>query len=650
MNLPKYQNCVLDLRFFLGSFRDYSGQDNHGTPTGVHFEKRPDKHVKFMPTSTDKITVADSSELQGTEFTFIFYGDFDTQPTANSRLCVKGDGSGRNYDIITTATAGQVAWQDSATALRTATLNYIGSKSIAVSGSNGVTPKGYVDGAFVSNFSGTVTVTADDPDVIIGNNYIGNFEQPNPLKGVLIYNTVLTAAEIAQAHEWIMETKTPSYPKKNFKYPSQITGKETGLVFGADMKNVHGKVIDKTGNGNDGAIVGARQVEGLAGDALDFTTGNYVSIADATSIQDISPLTIAMTTDFRTAGDNNAGRLIEKINRWRIYNTVDNNLVFFKDFDGATDGSWVTNTGAFTYGEKHRVVITYDDSSVNNDPVIYIDGVSQNVIEASAPLGTRVSDVGSNLIIGNNSDTPIRAVDGAISEVEIINGTWSQTDVTADYKKYAKLPYFIDDLKDANESVAAEGGATGTFLSNTAWRFGDATARYKISRDETLGVGQKVIECDTAGALGTPFDRAYGTIEFDINHADTAQTGVQLCALNADYTVTGNTGYLFRLQNSEALIFYRMNGGGSVTTLFSTATSYISHSTWYKIRITRRYDGQFTWYIKGGAFTDWTTVVVASGSNPVTDTTYTTAKWLTLTLGVGDKISNIKFYEGVLTP
>ena len=61
-SLPKYSNCVGDWRFFKGSFRDFSGNGNHGVPTGCNFLKTPDKHVKFS--GTDKITVADSAELQ----------------------------------------------------------------------------------------------------------------------------------------------------------------------------------------------------------------------------------------------------------------------------------------------------------------------------------------------------------------------------------------------------------------------------------------------------------------------------------------------------------------------------------------------------------------------------------------------------------
>ncbi len=76
---------------------------------------------------------------------------------------------------------------------------------------------------------------------------------------------------------------------------------------------------------------------------------------------------------------------------------------------------------------------------------------------------------------------------------------------------------------------------------------------------------------------------------------------------------------------------------------------YVADSTWYRFGVTRRDDGQFTAYIKGGVFTSWTLIdpTGGSGTNPVTDTTYTASKYVVLDLGVGDLISGFRFYQGV---
>jgi len=56
MNLPKKSNLVFDHRYFLGSLRDFSGNNNSGVGTGISFQKKSDKHVVFE--GTDKITIS----------------------------------------------------------------------------------------------------------------------------------------------------------------------------------------------------------------------------------------------------------------------------------------------------------------------------------------------------------------------------------------------------------------------------------------------------------------------------------------------------------------------------------------------------------------------------------------------------------------
>jgi len=79
-----------------------------------------------------------------------------------------------------------------------------------------------------------------------------------------------------------------------------------------------------------------------------------------------------------------------------------------------------------------------------------------------------------------------------------------------------------------------------------------------------------------------------------------------------------------------------------------------NHATNYTISgltIRRIYDADtFAVFIKGGEFGDQYQLVDTtggSGSNPVTDSTYTTSQYLVTDLDSGDKISNIKITDGV---
>ena len=240
MNLPLQQSIVLDHRYWLGSFRDFSRYGNHGVPTGLHFEKRPDTHARFS--GSDKITVADSPELQGTEFTLIAYGEFDKY-NSGDRLISKRDGGGTNYDVFFN-TDTQITIYDGSVS-SAAAINWKGSNFVSLSIASGEKFKGYVNGVYVDEGSAVSTITADDAPLIVGNIYFGSSNVlSNPLKGALIYNTVLTEAQVAKAYEWTLEAKSPTYKKRNFFVPSQLTGREDGLVAGYSFENVGQKTIN----------------------------------------------------------------------------------------------------------------------------------------------------------------------------------------------------------------------------------------------------------------------------------------------------------------------------------------------------------------------------------------------------------------------
>ena len=110
--------------------------------------------------------------------------------------------------------------------------------------------------------------------------------------------------------------------------------------------------------------------------------------------------------------------------------------------------------------------------------------------------------------------------------------------------------------------------------------------------------------------------------------------------------VSGNTGYMIRIHADESISLRETFVGA----LMVTSTSYIENNTWYRMKITRTSDGEFTVYIRGGSFgdDDWTTVVAGgSGSNPATDTTTTTSEFIVLDVDAGDRISRLLLTDGV---
>lgn len=65
------------------------------------------------------------------------------------------------------------------------------------------------------------------------------------------------------------------------------------------------------------------------------------------------------------------------------------------------NGSWVTTDREIQANVWNLAGVTYDSSSVANNPVLYVDGVSVGITEANTPIGTVDSDAAQDLMIGN---------------------------------------------------------------------------------------------------------------------------------------------------------------------------------------------------------------------------------------------------------
>lgn len=101
-------------------------------------------------------------------------------------------------------------------------------------------------------------------------------------------------------------------------------------------------------------------------------------------------------------------------------------LVYFSA--GSAFGQWhVTMPSVTTW---HHFAVAYDSGSTANDPVIYIDGVSQTVTEITAPTGT--ADTGAGPVrLGNRSSSQNRCFPGALAEFAIHDALFTGNEVAA---------------------------------------------------------------------------------------------------------------------------------------------------------------------------------------------------------------------------
>jgi len=105
-------------------------------------------------------------------------------------------------------------------------------------------------------------------------------------------------------------------------------------------------------------------------------------------------------------------------------------------------GVWITNSNVPALGAWSHIVITYDQSSTSNDPIIYVDGVSVAVTEFDTPTGTPLNQYGSVLDIGNSSSfsSPYSGcLNGKIYDMRIYNRILTANDVNRLYQGTSEI-------------------------------------------------------------------------------------------------------------------------------------------------------------------------------------------------------------------
>lgn len=93
-------------------------------------------------------------------------------------------------------------------------------------------------------------------------------------------------------------------------------------------------------------------------------------------------------------------------------------ITFYENFDD-TAGEWRTGDVVSASSWQH-VVILYDNSSVANDPSIYVDGTSKSITEETAPVGSVWEGTNSELKLGSPETATLRySLDGKLQDVRI---------------------------------------------------------------------------------------------------------------------------------------------------------------------------------------------------------------------------------------
>lgn len=196
---------------------------------------------------------------------------------------------------------------------------------------------------------------------------------------------------------------------------------------------------DLSGNGNDAVVtIGAGTFDAppldAGGDGAVDADGADTkgTITDDPAIQDIfdgpDGGSLLFMFNARSDGEGNNGRVFEFRGSTLLAVTTETGpnirLRFFADFD-VTDGIWDTDVDI----PKDTLIVgglNYRSSAITNVPVILLwDGSAlsaRTITENTAPVGTRVSDVGTDKLIANNAGST-RSFDGILDEIGLRKGS-----------------------------------------------------------------------------------------------------------------------------------------------------------------------------------------------------------------------------------
>lgn len=213
----------------------------------------------------------------------------------------------------------------------------------------------------------------------------------------------------------------------------------------------------------------------FSGNSVDFSTTLFSSLTSYSILAWIKINSYnASSSRFVRIGELSTSKLV-----YFGLNSTASELLFFSRPNGTSNpGLWTTTTDPAPVNTNIFCAATYDNSSLSNDPIIYVNGASQSISESSAPL-TNGTLPTSNYI--SLSSTGTNAFDGTIHSLLLYNRILSAAEIADAYASKLAIPTYKG-LVFAPNLMGASGG---------------------VVDGATLGTSNKIVDF-VSGSIGTP--------------------------------------------------------------------------------------------------------------------------------------------------
>ena len=236
------------------------------------------------------------------------------------------------------------------------------------------------------------------------------------------------------------------------------TGLNSGLVGywsfdGKDMANI--TAYDRSGQNNNGTLTGGpTRAIGKLGQALNFDgVDDFVNAGAGSSLTDIFntggtisawvyPKNIPTTwgghivSKIDGAGPPTVGMTFVLCNNWVIggCSGQTNNLLFSRE--ASQNGIWRSPANSISLNTWQHVAVTYSDVSPTTAPILFINGVQQNITLIQSLIAPVGGDASIDLIIGKSGNA---GFNGLIDDVRVYNRALSADEIKRLYRIGATL-------------------------------------------------------------------------------------------------------------------------------------------------------------------------------------------------------------------
>lgn len=631
------QNLVLGhLYNARGDAQDISGNGNHGTlMTAGGFVKGRDGWGYKPASLTAYMGLTDfGSEISSASTWFFSFENKQDWTTAQGLISERAT----NDFIIYVGSSGLYMYNNGVSGTLTVS-SYVNTiKTIAFTVVNGSAPKVYINGVYVGALSNPMTLAFSDAAFKIGTSLVTGTNRPllNPLNALLIYNSEKSAAQVAAIHNEVIKLKTVNTGTRFIDSGVGSQGSQklwSGQVSGWNMENgSNGKINDAIGV-NHGTPYNITQTKSPWGEPkieLNGTNG-YVNCGTNSSTdfttQSFGGWVWANPSSIPSLGII-IGRDIDLTCGYGLYLQSASNAYGFRTNQLGTKQP--VTSSVTTAANRYKLIGFFSEAGGNN--YLYENGSDKS---STTVARTNPATAASYPFCFGRYGVAAYFFPGRLTKPVI--GTFTskaefEREMQKEYNRVARKVMYRQDFEAAPIMYSAIGSGTipGTdveVLSGT----------WKISYDTTLN--KKVLECVTAGTCAVPIEAdngIFGTLTAKIKnvnasssiHIGLSSTKVSLLSAT-DYSIGIGANNVYVLKSGATVLFRSVESfaAGSYHTIKMTATT-------ESVRIPTCNN---------------TTLTAAIGTNPVTDSANTSAKYILIYADTAnDKIADINKYFGVI--